>query len=387
MFRYNPSVCFFILLYVASAPVLAGWSHGQASMAVGDAPLDQIRTQTIKNAIADAAYKAGAMITAEDIMLNGLLVESSVSLKAHGEIKRIEVLDEQLSNDVLTVWVKADLTTYGECEQSSYKQTLLISQIRVQNTEQAAVGSLFELGQHVSKRIEQQIRAELPGVNTQLLNQPFTLFTAVQGLSQRETASKADYLARTYGAQYILYGVIRDLSMQNQIEEGFFSDSEYQRRSFTLRLYLMDNFSRKVVFENSYHTQNEWPFELTQVMDLNSSLFWQSQFGRSLLNQLNSAVIDISEKIQCRNVLLPIMSIGPEGVWIGAGEDSGVKLGDTFKLLRLSTSFNAPTLSVLKEINDSKMKVIALNEFSALLEPTHLNLATEARIFDLLSPD
>ena len=384
----KPGYLVIALLLVSgfSTFALGGWSHGQASMKVGSAPLDEIRTQTIKNAIADAAYKAGAMISAQDIMLNGLLVESNVSLKAHGEIKRIEVLDEQLNNDVLTVWVKADLTTYGECQQSTYHQSILISRIQLQDIKQASIGGLFRLGEHVSKRIEQQLKAELPGATIQILDKPFSMATTLQHISHDETSSKADYLARAYGAQYTLFGVIRDLSMQNQIEQGFFSDSEFQRRSFTLRLYLLDNFSRRIVFEESYHTQNEWPFALNQEMDLSSSLFWQSQFGRSLLNQINSAVIDISEQIQCRDVLLPIMSVGPEGMWIGVGKQSGVKLGDTFTLLRVSTPPTTPSLSVLKTINDSRVKVIALNEFSALLQPEVLNLAVEARVFDLLKP-
>ena len=380
------SLTCFSALFLFTFNAFGKWSYGQASMYVGDAPLEQIRTQTIKNAIADAAYKAGAVVTAEDIMLNGLLVESTVALKAQGEIERVEVVDEQLHNNILTVWVKADMKTFESCERPAYRHTLLISQIKVQNIEQTAVGSLFDIGKHVTKRLEQQIRFELSGVKTQILNQPFTLNGSLQGLSQEEVALKADYLAKTYGTQYLLFGVIRDLSMQSQIEVGFFEDNEIQRRSFTLRLYLLDNFNRKIVFEDSYHTESEWPYPLTKVIDLNSSLFWQSSFGRSLLNLINSGIVDISEQIQCRNILLPIVSMTPDGVLINAGASNGIKLGDTFELLRTSSPTLNPSISFLTEIQDSNMTVVAVNEFSSLLQPASLNLATQARVHDLLRP-
>lgn len=368
------------------ASAWAGWVDGQARMVVGSAPLDEIRKVAIKNAVADAAFKAGAVLRAEDITLNGLLVESTISLKAHNEIKRIEVLDEQLENGVLSVWVQVDLSTFEKCNQTAYKQTIIVSQITMQNPRQASIGSLFLLGKHVTKRIVQQLNVQLPGVTTELLNQPFTLKSAIQGTEPSEIASKAEYLARTYGAQYTLYGVIRDLSVFDEIEKRGFIDSKEQRRSFTLRLYLIDNFLKKHVFEKSYHTESAWPFGLTQELDLNSNLFWQSEFGRSLLNQITSAMMDISEAIRCRKALLPIMSINSQGAWITSGTQSGIKLGDVFNLYRQSTSTFGSSISVLNRIKENEMEVVVVDEFSALLRPINFTQTSQPRLYDLLSP-
>ena len=64
----------------------AVWYQGNAQLAVNGADLNAIRVAAIKNAIADASFQHGIMITAKDISLDGLLQSSKTELRSEGKI-------------------------------------------------------------------------------------------------------------------------------------------------------------------------------------------------------------------------------------------------------------------------------------------------------------
>ncbi|MEC7452488.1 MAG: hypothetical protein VX866_08165, partial [Pseudomonadota bacterium] len=54
----------------------AQWVQGEATMALAGAELSDVRTSAIQNAIADAAFRSGSTISAQDITVDGLLLSS-----------------------------------------------------------------------------------------------------------------------------------------------------------------------------------------------------------------------------------------------------------------------------------------------------------------------
>ena len=117
MFRF-----LLFLLYILSTNVYAQWLEGKASVAVEDAELDEIRVMAIKNAIADAAYKNGSFITAQDIVLDGLLVSSKAQIRTQGRIQRVEIVDETQSKHAIfeEKWKGHDKVRETDISKSSY---------------------------------------------------------------------------------------------------------------------------------------------------------------------------------------------------------------------------------------------------------------------------
>ena len=95
MFRGFPLAILFVLSAMSFVS-RAEWVQGEASLMVKDAPLDDVRLVAIKNAIADASFKSGSVITAEDVVLNGLLVSSKAEIHSTGRIQRVEIIDETI---------------------------------------------------------------------------------------------------------------------------------------------------------------------------------------------------------------------------------------------------------------------------------------------------
>ena len=93
----------------------AQWVQGESTVALAGAELSDIRTSAIQNAIADAAFHSGSTISAQDIMVNGLLLSSKAEIRSQGRIQRVEIISETLKDDLLTVVVNVNITPLFNC--------------------------------------------------------------------------------------------------------------------------------------------------------------------------------------------------------------------------------------------------------------------------------
>ncbi len=366
----------------------ANWVEGEAQMKIGSAPLDEIREKTIKNAIADASFRAGAMVSSEEILLNGILLNSKVVLQSQGMLRRAEVLSESIDNDTLTIRVRADIQFNAGCPSPKYARNILISQLQLLKPKQASIGGLFEISKHITKRIEQQLQSQYQNSDLLLLDKSFTKIDLLNGIDRDEVMQKASYLRQKYGYQYILFGAIRDLSTFNRITKGFLNEEVETRRNFTIRLYLLDVYHNRIVYEDSYHAEADWEFEINEIVDMNSSIFWQSAYGRTVLNTVSSALVDINDIIDCSNYYAQIVSRTEDGYLINIGERHGVKIGDRFDLNAVLTNntYQGASYSMIKHVPNSQMQVIALDKSSALIDSKAINASIGANVFDLVSP-
>ena len=377
----------FLLFF--SYPVFASqWYTGEASMPIGDAPLEQIREQTIKNAIANASYMAGAMVSAEEVSLNGVIVGSQVLVESQGAVRRVKVLSEQVQDNVLTVIVDVDLAVFHQCEASQYRRHLLVSPFVIQSPHHTKVGGLVAFGQHVGKRFEQQINLSNYGFKAHLLGQVVLRKPPFELADQQTLTAKAEYLAREYGTQYVLFGYLRDISLFNQTERQWSGDETQIKRNFTMRLYVMDVFQSRIVMEESYHVEADWDFDLYQPVDLNSSLFWQSAYGRSVLGSIADAIVDVTDNMQCEPQLGQIIARHTDGFIINLGKHDGLQIGDEFAMHQ-SFGYRVRSASPQQFLNlqdDTRLSVIALSATTAKITPQRLGQGLEGQVFDLVSP-
>lgn len=376
------------LILLSPFSVFADWFEGEASMLIGDAPVDQIRQQTIKNAIADASFQAGAMVSSEDILLNGLLVNSKVMYQSQGMVRRAQVLQESIDDGILSVRVKVDISPTESCKASAYARSIMITQFQMLKPKQAAIGGVFELNKHVTKRIEQQLAGYNQQVDILLMDQSFTEQNILNGLKRDDIAEKAEYLRRKFGHQFAVFGTIRDLSAFKRITKNRFSEETTTRRNFTLRIYVLDIYHKAIVWEESYHSEADWDFALHHEIDMNSSIFWGSDYGRAILNTISSAVVDINDLITCQPIYAQVVRRIADRLVINLGRRHGVKMGDKFFLLKALQDPNNLSNShvVISPVANSSVQVVALDNDSAQLASVQINGSVSAQLLDLVSP-
>lgn len=123
------------------------------------------------------------------------------------------------------------------------------------------------------------------------------------------------------------------------------------------------------------------------IVDTNGSLFWRSDFGRMMLNTVNSAVVDINDSLACQASIAQIVSIENNQIIINNGLQHGVKLGDVFELskLRLIDQPNGTILPVLNQDHLRHLHVIQVNSHSATLTSDSVSVIGSSQLFDLVT--
>ncbi|MFT6908451.1 MAG: hypothetical protein ACJAS1_005153 [Oleiphilaceae bacterium] len=378
-----------VLLIYPSFILAENWIQGVARMRIADAPIEDVREMTIKNAFADASFNAGVMVSSEEILLNGLLVNSKVIFRSQGMLRRGEVLSESIDNDILTVRVRADIMRYEQsCIDSKYLKKILITQFQLAKPKQASIGALYDFPNHVTKRFKQQLESYTNNPNLLLSNKSFTKLTSLNGIDKSEIIRKAAYLSRNLGYQFAVFGVIRDISTFNRVRKEILGEDVTMRRNFTVRLYVLDIYHKNIVYENSYHAEADWNFGINSIVDMNSSIFWQSDFGRVVLNTISSAIVDIDDVVGCAKTYGQIIHKAGDGFIINLGSKHGLKIGDKFSLNRVMNNTNDSnvTMMMIQAIPNSVVEVLSIDNDTALVSSKSLNASIAANLFDLLSP-
>ena len=377
-----------LTLALYSQHTLAVWYQGNAQLAVDGVDLNVIRAAAIKNAIADASFQHGIMITAKDISLDGLLQSSKTELRSEGKIRRVEILSEEVIDDILHVYVKVDIEPLFDCSHDNYMRALLVTQLPVLKPVQASYGAIFDLGPQVSKRVEQQLFSDELVAKVQLINQVFIPKSVLQEPTFGYISETARHLANQYHSQFVLFGYIRDISLFEQTTKGLISDDVALRRNFTMQLYLFDAFNNKMLVNQSYHGEADWSFDATYPVDTYNSLFWRSDYGRVVLNTINSAVIDISNTLTCQKSLGQIIHKNNQQIVINIGSEMGVASGDRFQLIKSEAipGQNGDMFNILTNEDEHVLTVVSVDAQTATLTSKDASLFDNSNLFDLVSP-
>ncbi len=377
------SVFFSIFL---SSPCFATWYQGSAQQKIEGFDFEKIRTQTIKRAIANAAIQSHSYIQVEDIVLDGLLQSSKTLLRSEGQIRRVEILSESINNDILSVTVKADIKPLSNCQKAPYAKSLLLTQFPILKPSQATQGALFDIGIQTSKRFELQLNAQPKIFVNSLLNSAFTPDNSLDMEHYLENVGR--YLATKYDIQFILFGAIRDISLFEQVKDNILIDDVLLRRNFTLQLYLYDAIRGNILLHKNYHDEANWQYKQNHIVDTNNSIFWRTDYGRSVLHTISSAVIDINDILSCQQSLPQIIHHNNGQLLINIGKKQGVKIGDEFELVnrRLLQGANGKTYPLLSTDHLRTLNVIQVNNQSAVLTSDSLSAVNDRQLFNLVSP-
>ena len=221
-----------------------------------------------------------------------------------------------------------------------------------------------------------------------LLNKAFMPDDSLGTINTRYLKDVGSYLATEHDSQFILFGAIRDISFFEQVKDQLLIDDVLLRRNFTLQIYLYDAIKEKLIIQKSYHGEDTWQFKENHVVDTNNSVFWRSDYGRTVLHTINSAVIDINDELSCQQSLPQIVHSDNGQLVINIGESQGVKLGDQFELVKQQIVQGINGKSVpLSTIDDANtLKVIQVNNQSSVLTGDWLNTLNGNLIQNLVRP-
>jgi hypothetical protein len=386
---FKSAIKYALLFYILLSPkCFSTWYQGNAEQYIGSTNFDEIRSQTIKRAIANATMKSNSFIQAEDVSLNGLMQSSKTLIRSEGQIRRIEILSESIDDEIFSVFVKVDIKPSISCNRDRYAKSLLIAQFQLLKPTQAAQGALFDIGIQTSRRFELQLNSQPKVFVSSLLNESFMTNNSLGNINMQYLEDVGQYLATEHNSQFILFGAIQDISLFEQVKDQMLFDDVQLRRNFTFQLYLYDAIRGEILLKKNYHGEGNWKYALNHAVDTNNSVFWRTDYGRNMLHTISSAVTDVVDELSCQKSLPQIINVINGQLVINIGKKQGVKIGDEFEMVnrRLQHGKNGRPYSLFSVEDSNKLNVIEVNNKSAVLKSDSLNVISNSKIYNFVRP-
>ncbi|NRB67844.1 MAG: flagellar assembly protein T N-terminal domain-containing protein [Vibrio sp.] len=277
------------------------------------------------HALEDAIYKAISFSGADIGSISNLrpLLESDRKEYqfSNTEVRYILVDEQKVRSDVMFVKARIDIYPSATgCHVSQYKKTFLVGNIDVESPQQAVMGQIYSVGDDFATVINRQLDQQSASF--------VSVGTTDYQISQRYP-ERLKMIAQDTGAQYIIGGVITDLTAT--IEQKVLRD-DIINRQFALEMTVFDGKTGNEVYNRNYREVARWPFPKTSQVDTKSARFWASTYGDMMLRVSRNIMLDLESEVSCKITLPEIISKWDNVLTMDLGRIHGVQQGDKLKL-------------------------------------------------------
>ena len=317
----------------------AQWYEAQGHARIDKDSVEIARTKAMENALKKALLVAGADVSSIQQVVNGLLTQDQISIRASGSVNSIELIDELHSSNMISVTIRADIFPQEKkCFALDLKKSVLLTKSHLNHREQANIGKIYKLDSAVISELNQKLRSQGTYSASKLLLKSATAFSRLnESYNEEKIKQLAMALASTTDSQYILFSEINDVSFEQQRSNSWkvWQQGTYPR-NFDFTLYLYSGINGELVWQKNYQNTGIWEFNKRESIDVNGTIFWQSNYGNMISALLDNIVNDIDENIMCEPSEGKILQVKGSQVVINLGRRHGVKIGDEFSLLHMS---------------------------------------------------
>jgi len=338
----NTKIFLFITL-LSSFSVNSQWFESQGQAVIRNNDNQAARSQATQSALKKALLIAGASVSSIQQVVNGLLTQNEISIRASGSVQALELIDETYHDDMVTVTIRADiLAQEKQCFSAYYRKGLLLTKSHLLHREQANIGNLYGLDTKLILNLSEQLKENSRFTDVKLALKNKTNFSQYnQGIHNEALKSLSMSLANMTNSQYIFYSEIEDISFNSEVQNGWqFWQEDVFDRNFSFNLYVYDGTNGEVIFDKKYQGTAPWLFSKRAKVDINSHTFWHSEYGEMVNELLTRMVMDIDENIMCKPTRGKILNVTGNEILINLGAKQGVKIGDEFSLLHLNNFVN-----------------------------------------------
>lgn len=297
------------------------------------------RTQAIENALKKALLVAGASVSSAQQVVNGLLTQDNISIRASGIVNSFELLEETHTDKTINVTIRADIfPEEKKCFSTDYRKSLLLTKSHLNNREQANIGEVYALDKEVMQRLANKIQKSGQYLDTVLALKNKTNFSRLNNSLQAESIKNLSMtLADATNTQFVLFSEIADVSFQHaQSNPLLFWKNESPTRQFDLDIYIYNGANGELLFNKQYQNSAKWTYNKRAQVDIASAEFWSSSYGTMIDYTLDTLLTDIDENMMCQSTRGKVIHIENGVLTINLGKKNGVQVGDKFTLLHLN---------------------------------------------------
>ncbi len=365
------SITFIMLLPFRA---LAAWYEvtGVATIVSSD---DAARLHAMEDALFKAVNFSGADIGSVSNLIPLLESNRKEYQFTNHEVRYILVESERKRNGKMELRVRVDIYPSATgCHTAQYKKTVLVGNIDVASPQQAVMGQIYQVGDDFSYVLNRQLDQT---------SRSFVSVGTTDYLISRNYPSRIQMIAQDNGAQYILSGVITDLTAT--VESQVLQD-DIINRQFALELKVFDGKTGHEVFNKNYREVARWSFAKTSQVDTRSARFWSSTYGEMMLRVSRNIMLDLESELSCKITLPEIVAVHGNTVTMSLGRMHGVKEGDKLQLWHTASFIDQNGLPRNKvSQSEITLTVSRIYEHEAELNIDQPNLASSVQIGDVMS--
>ncbi len=365
------SVAFVLLLPFRA---IAAWYEvtGVATIVSSE---DAARLHAMEDALFKAVNFSGADIGSISNLMPLLEENRKEYHFTNHEVRYIRVESERKRNGRMELKIRVDIYPSATgCHTAQYKKTVLVGNIDIASPQQAVMGQIYQVGDDFSDVMNRQL--------DQTSRSFVSVGTTDYSISRSEP-TRTQMIAQDNGAQYILGGVITDLTAT--VESQVLKD-DIINRQFALEIKVFDGKTGHEVFNKNYREVARWPFAKTSQVDTRSARFWSSSYGEMMLRVSRNIMLDLESELSCKITLPEIVAVYGNTVTMDLGRMHGVKQGDKLQLWHTASFIDQNGLPRNKvSQSEITLTVSRVYEHEAELNIDQANLASSVQIGDVMS--
>ena len=344
---------FFLLLFSSFTHAVSIVAEGRALILDND--LTSAREAAIQDATQQASMQAAVYVSSNQHVRDGVLEVDNMRIATLGRVSDIEVLDKKVVGRQYIVRIRANVDTDQGCRNgnsNSYLKSVAIAAFPLQYPAQANRGGLADIESGLAQQLFERMRgiSYVNPLNASNLNVHNNLQTAAS--RQLDTGALTTVMAnsRNLDVQYVISGVIRDMSMVDQRaanEQNFFIDyynrldykSRKHLRQLSFDLFLHDGYTGALLWQKRYQTAGLWHYAPEYRAGFNTAAFTQSDYGQYVEKLMAEINTELAEELRCRPFSTRIVKTDQRTIWFNAGELDGLSRGDKLTVYRRSAAF------------------------------------------------
>ncbi|HHF3038541.1 flagellar assembly protein FlgT [Vibrio diabolicus] len=362
------------LVMLVPFKVMASWYEvtGVATIVSSE---ETARLHALEDALFKAVNFSGADIGSISNLMP-LLEESRNEYQfTNHEVRYILVESERKRRGKVEVKIRVDIYPSATgCHTDQYKKTILVGNIEVASPQQAVMGQIYQVGDDFSRVVNRQL--------DQTSRSFVSVGTTDYSISSNYPA-RTQMIAQDNGAQYIIGGVITDLTAT--VESQLLQD-DIINRQFALEMKVFDGKTGHEVFNKAYREVARWPFAKTSQVDTRSARFWASTYGEMMLRVSRNIMLDLESELSCKITLPEVIAVFGNTVTMDLGRMHGVKEGDKLQLWHTASFIDQNGLPRNKvSQSEITLTVSRIYEHEAELTIDQPNLASSVQIGDVMN--
>ncbi len=376
-----------ILVMVFSFSSYAQLYQAQGQAVIKDGDISQARTRAIEDALNKALLVAGASVSSVQQIVNGLLTQDNISIRASGTVSAIELIDEIHSDNSITVDIRADIYPQEkQCFAADFRKSILLTKSHIVHREQANIGKIYALNSAVINNLSEKLNNNSQHIDVKPSLAQKTQYSRLKKNMQLEQIKRLVMaLTDSADSHYVLFSEINELSFNQESTNvwSFWQQSIF-KRNFTISFYLYEGVNGELAYQQKFSHSAPWAFNKRDSVDINSPAFWQSQYGKMIDSTLNEVTRELDDNIICEQVRAKIVQVSGNAMTINLGSEHGLKVGDELSLLHKSNFTSSAGITYTSfNLSPYKIKISQVYRQSAKAMTSDGSLLGNIQIDDL----